>query len=329
MTSPKLRAIYRTNTYIIMSRKIFWTLIVLLMLPLMVTAQRAWNAETLPMVHLQDARRYVCNPEGILSQTAVDSTDALLAKLEKEKGIESVVVCVSHLEGGDPYQFGMNLARKYGIGDKKQRTGLIVILATGDRKYQILTGNGLEGSLPDAICRRIENRVMVPRLKQGDWDNAIFLTMKSIDAYVRNDPSLMPKDAAEGSSDEMPGSVKGLILATFVMAIMLLFFYIKAERSSVCPHCHKRKLRIVKARKVTVNGRRFIRYTYRCAACGYTEDRYRIDNDGDGFGAGGALGFPIFFGGIGGRGGSGGGGGFSCGSFGGGSFGGGGSGGSF
>lgn len=312
-----------------MSRKIIGALLVMVMLPLMAIAQRAWTAETLPMVHLQDARRYVCNPEGILSQAAVDSTDALLAKLEKEKGIESVVVCVGHLEGGDPYQFGMDLARKYGIGDKKQRTGLIVILATGDRKYQILTGNGLEGSLPDAICRRIQNRVMVPLLKQGDWNNAIFLTMKSIDAYVRNDPSLMPKEAAGDSSDEMPGSVKGLILATFVMAIMLFFFYIKAERSSVCPHCHKRKLRIVKAKKITINGRRYIRYTYRCAACGYTEDRDRIDNNGEGLGTGGAFGFPFFFGGIGGRGGSDGGGGFSGGSFGGGSFGGGGSGGSF
>ena len=312
-----------------MCRKIFFSLLLLLLLPMAVMAQKVWTAETLPMVHLQDSRRYVCNPEGILSQAVVDSTDLLLARLEREKGIESVVVCVGRVEGADPYQFGMDLARKYGIGDKKQRTGLIVILATDDRKYQILTGNGLEGSLPDAICRRIENRVMVPRLKQGDWDNAIFLTMKSVDAYVRNDPSLLPKEAAGGSSDEMPGSVKGLILALFVMAVMLFFVYLKAERSSVCPHCHKRKLRVVKARKFTMNGRRFVRYTYRCAACGYTEERDRIDNNGDGLGAGGAFGFPIFFGGIGGSGGSGGGGGFSGGSFGGGSFGGGGSGGSF
>ena len=91
----------------------------------------------------------VCNPDGVLSADATQRTNLLLKALEKDKGIQTVVVVVKQLEGDDPYQFGMDLARKYGIGNK-QRTGLIVILATEDRSYQILTGNGLEGTLPDA-----------------------------------------------------------------------------------------------------------------------------------------------------------------------------------
>ena len=54
----------------------------------------AWTPETLPMVHLADARRYVCNPDGLMSAAAVDSTDAVLHRLEREKGIESLVVIV-------------------------------------------------------------------------------------------------------------------------------------------------------------------------------------------------------------------------------------------
>ena len=86
----------------------------------------AWTPETLPMVHLADARRYVCNPDGLMSAAAVDSTDTVLHRLEREKGIESLVVIVRQIEGGDPYEFGMALARKYGVGSQSgsQKTPL-------------------------------------------------------------------------------------------------------------------------------------------------------------------------------------------------------------
>lgn len=130
------------------------------------SSARKWTPETLPMVHLKDATKYVCNPDGILKPATVDSADALLSALERDKGVQTVVVVVKQLEGDDPYSFGMALGKRYGIGDGKQRTGLILILATEDRSYQLLTGNGLEGTIPDAISRRIQNRVMVPELKR-------------------------------------------------------------------------------------------------------------------------------------------------------------------
>mgnify|MGYP000106838020 CR=1 FL=1 len=41
-----------------------------------------WTVDNLPMVHLQDARRYVCDPDGLLSVAARDSADRMLARLE-------------------------------------------------------------------------------------------------------------------------------------------------------------------------------------------------------------------------------------------------------
>lgn len=79
-----------------------------------------WTVDNLPMVHLQDARRYVCDPDGLLSVAARDSADRMLARLEQTKGIESVVVIVKRLEGGDCYEFGMQLARQYGVGSKSR-----------------------------------------------------------------------------------------------------------------------------------------------------------------------------------------------------------------
>ena len=182
-----------------------------LLCPLSLNAEK-WTAETLPMVYLQDARRHVCNPDGVLDEATVSSTDSLLTALEKDKGVQTVVVAVKQIEGGVPYEFGMSLARKHGIGSAKQNSGLIVVLATEDRAYQILTGTGLEGTLPDAICSRIERRVMVPRLKRGEWGPAISETMKAIDGYIRGDESLTAEEdgdateaaVAEGVEESTP-----------------------------------------------------------------------------------------------------------------------------
>lgn len=298
-------------------------LLLLVLLPAVLHAE-GWTPETLPMPHLQDARRYVCNPDDVLSPAAVDSTDALLARLERDKGIETVVVAVKHLEGDDPYGFGMALARKYGVGSKQQNTGLIVIVATEDRSYQILTGRGLEGALPDAICRRVENRIMVPALKEGDWDTAIVRTMQAIDGHVRGDDSLLP--AEEG--DDATARVIGLFIAVFIMALVGLLAFINYKGSHrQCPHCGKRKLRRISSSLVHVNGKRKVRTRWRCTNCGYTE--VRDDDAPSGGGLHGGIWVPPLIMGGGTGHGFGGGGGFSGGSFGGGSFGGGGSGGRF
>ncbi len=296
---------------------LFW---LLLWLPLTGLAGK-WTPETLPMVHLKDARRYVCNPDGVLSQAAVDSTDMLLQALEKEKGVQTVVVVVKQLEGDDPYEFGMELARKYGIGSKQQNSGLIIILATEDRSYQILTGAGLEGTLPDAVCNRIERRVMVPLLKKEEWDKAIVATVKSLDSYIRGDESLHAALDEDDSEDELAGILLSMVFGGIFLFIVVMLV---ASGQTRCPQCKKAHLKVVKRQRVRMGNSPHwcIRSTLRCPRCGYEKNEYKDENDGL---SGGVP--PIILGG--GRSGFSGGGSFGGGSFGGGFFGGGGSGGRF
>jgi len=282
-----------------------------------------WTADNLPMVHLQDARRYVCNPDGVLSQTAVDSMDAVLGKLEATKGVQSVIVVVKNVADGDCYTFGMNLGRKYGIGSKKQQSGLIVVLSTEDRKYYILTGFGLEGSLPDAVCKRIENRVMVPLLKEGDWDDAMFQGVKAISGYLQGDKSLK----AEMDESDQGGGVGLFLLLFFIMVFVVIMLLSKARK---CPRCGKKTLVKTAERYLyTTEGWDYFQVISTCKHCGYSESikerRKHEDNNGGGLLAGIMLGSMLGSRG----GGSGFDGGFGGGSFGGGGFGGGGAGGGF
>lgn len=294
-----------------------------LMLALTLPAVAQWTVDKLPMVHLQDARRYVCNPDGVLSQAAVHAIDARLMALEKQTGVQTVVVVVKSLDPDDPFEFGIDLSKKYGIGLKGKDTGLIVILATEDRSYQILTGEGLEGTLPDALVNRIQDQVMVPKLKDGEWDAAMVSTIEALDGVIRQDAELIEQYELE--EEEMTWGE--ILLIIVILAGIIAFLWYICWRSSKCPKCGQHSYGYVGEKRVVLDGKRKIVKTYRCKKCGYEHNETEDDPDSGG-GGGGALATSMLLWGVGralGGGGRSGGGG----SFGGGSFGGGGSGGRF
>ena len=294
-----------------------------LMLALSLPAVAQWTVDKLPMVHLQDARRYVCNPDGVLSQEAVQAIDARLMALEKQTGVQTVVVVVKSLDPDDPFEFGIDLSKKYGIGLKGKDTGLIVILATEDRSYQILTGEGLEGTLPDALVNRIQDQVMVPKLKDGEWDAAMVSTIEALDGVIRQDAELIEQYELE--EEEMTWGE--ILLIIVILAGIIAFLWYICWRSSKCPKCGQHSYGYVGEKRVVLDGKRKIVKTYRCKKCGYEHNETEDDPDSGG-GGGGALATSMLLWGVGralGGGGRSGGGG----SFGGGSFGGGGSGGRF
>ena len=294
-----------------------------LMLALTLPAVAQWTVDKLPMVHLQDARRYVCNPDGVLSQEAVQAIDARLMALEKQTGVQTVVVVVKSLDPDDPFEFGIDLSKKYGIGLKGKDTGLIVILATEDRSYQILTGEGLEGTLPDALVNRIQDQVMVPKLKDGEWDAAMVSTIEALDGVIRQDAELIEQYELE--EEEMTWGE--ILLIIVILAGIIAFLWYICWRSSKCPKCGQHSYGYVGEKRVVLDGKRKIVKTYRCKKCGYEHNETEDDPDSGG-GSGGALATSMLLWGVGralGGGGRSGGGG----SFGGGSFGGGGSGGRF
>lgn len=293
------------------------------MVALAVPAVAQWTVDKLPMVHLQDARRYVCNPDGVLSPEAVQAMDARLLALEKQTGVQTVVVVVKSLDPDDPFEFGIDLSKKYGIGLKGKDTGLIVILATEDRSYQILTGEGLEGTLPDALVNRIQDQVMVPKLKDGEWDAAMVSTIEALDGVIRQDAELIEQYELE--EEEMTWGE--ILLIIVILAGIIAFLWYICWRSSKCPKCGQHSYGYVGEKRVVLDGKRKIVKTYRCKKCGYEHNETEDDPDSGG-GGGGALATSMLLWGVGralGGGGRSGGGG----SFGGGSFGGGGSGGRF
>lgn len=305
-------------------KKTFTILTICFLVSVLPAWTHPYKVNEIPMVHLQDRTRYVSNPEHILSNQATAVIDSILYKLEQQTGIETLVVAVNEIEGGDCFEFALQLGKQLGVGKKETNNGLVILLVTKERCIQFVTGYGLEGTLPDAICKRIQNQYMNLPFSQGNWDSGMIAGVRAINSYL-----IEYRDGT--NKNEIPTDFYPPLI--FVAAVLLLFItsiYLRQRRKNLCPHCKKHTLQRTDSHLLSeTNGIRCEEVIYTCKHCGYTvvREEKSQDNRHDGFG--GRGGGPIIFGGgfWGGRGNQGGG--FNGGSFGGGDFGGGGAGSKF
>lgn len=298
---------------------VLFTLTLLLLTGLLPAGAKEYAVKDIPLVHLQDRTRYVSNPDNILSAQAVATMDSVLYALEQTTGIQTLVVAVTGIEGGDCFDFAYRLGQETGVGQKQRDNGLVILLSTDERCIQFATGYGLEGILPDAICKRIQNQKMLPYFKDDNWDAGMVAGIRAVNGYLDGS---MENIGNEDGEDEEAMIIILLFVFFFGGSIGIALFM--NWRNKRCPVCKKHKLQRISSRVVSASyGRKTEEVIYQCTHCGHLVTRRKQSDDENYRGGGGP-----FIGGMGGGffGGSGGGGGFSGGSFGGGSFGGGGAG---
>lgn len=276
------------------------------------------SVDDVPNVRLTDVRRYVSDPTSILSPAATDTIDAILGRLEKSTGIETAVVMLPSIGENDIFDFSTSLLRKWGIGKKKSNNGLLILFVMDQHKVRFATGYGIEGTMTDAMSKRIQMQYMVPAFKQSDWNKGMVDGVRATAKVL--DGSMKPEAA---DSDTDTGDI--LFSIGIIVGIVLLVMFVSSIMQR-CPKCHKRsamkQMGVEVLRVSTGKGRRkrIRRTTYVCQYCGHmmTKDEDIDDNSDNAAASGFILGSML------GSGGRGGGGSFG-GSFGGGSTGGGGS----
>lgn len=276
------------------------------------------SVDDVPNVRLIDVRRYVSDPTSILSPAATDTIDAILGRLEKSTGIETAVVMLPSIGENDIFDFSTSLLRKWGIGKKKSDNGLLILFVMDQHKVRFATGYGIEGTMTDAMSKRIQTQYMVPAFKQSDWNKGM---VDGVRAAAKVLDGSMEPEAADSDTD----TSDLLFSIGIIIGVILLAMFVSSIKQR-CPKCHKRsamkQMGVEVLRVSTGKGRRkrIRRTTYVCQYCGHimTKDEDIDDNSGSAAAGGAILGSML------GSGGGGGGGSFG-GSFGGGSTGGGGS----
>lgn len=137
----------------------------------------------------------------LLSDSEKNNLEQKLIHYSDSTSTQIVIAIISSTEGENINFLGANWGEKWGIGQKKEDNGILILLARDDRRIAINTGYGVEHLLTDALSKRIIEREIIPYFKKNDYpgglnrgSDAIFevLTGEFQSNNNRTNPSIFP-----------------------------------------------------------------------------------------------------------------------------------------
>ena len=164
---------------------------------------------------LQPTDRFFVNDfANVLSSETEDYIFSTSKAYYESDKTQIVVTTVESLNGMDIERYSLEMAREWGIGDKEQDNGILILLAVSDREVRVEVGTGLEGTITDTKSGKFIRRAK-DRLSANDFDAGI----KSIYADVVGE---LQNPAADEDDDDESGIMS--VIAPIFILIALIFF---------------------------------------------------------------------------------------------------------
>ncbi len=160
----------------------------------------------------------VVDAANLLDSAERQQLEARLAAFEQASSIQLVVVTLPDLQGYEIADYGYQLGRAWGIGEKGKNNGVLLIVAQAERKVRIEVGYGLEGTLTDALSANIINTVIVPQFRTGQFATGVEQGAQAIMQVLRGE--YQPRAARNDQRGHVGGMVFWLLL--FGVAVIFL-----------------------------------------------------------------------------------------------------------
>ncbi len=141
----------------------------------------------------------VVDQAGLLSGEQRAAIEQKLADFEQQTGVQVAVLTIDTLGGETIEEFGIKVAESWRLGRKEQDDGVLFTIAKNDRKMRIDVGYGLESKLTDVLTARIQENVVRPAFRAGDYPGGIAQGVDAIIGALSGVPNAVPEAPAESS----------------------------------------------------------------------------------------------------------------------------------
>ena len=164
---------------------------------------------------------FILDEAGLLNPEEENALEQKMRGYADSTSTQFAIVLVNSTNGRDPYDYAIDLGKVWGVGQKGKNNGVVILVAMQDRKLRIVTGRGIEDVLPDAVCKRIINRILKPTFNAGVYyqglDEATTEMMRRASGEFKNE-----------DSGEEPQGIPPVII---IFLILIIISIIKAVRN--------------------------------------------------------------------------------------------------
>lgn len=164
----------------------------------------------------------VVDESHVLTSAEVQQLADKLKALEVETGAQVAVLTVPTAGDEGIAPFANRVFVAWGLGKKGVDNGVLIVLATTDRKVRIEVGRGLEGDIPDITAKRITADTMAPFLKNGKYAEGLIAGVDSLATRIdKTQPR--PKPRATPRATEYEDSLWGYLLRGPMVVLYVIF----------------------------------------------------------------------------------------------------------
>jgi uncharacterized protein len=180
--------------------------------------------------------RYFNDYASLIDPGTAQQLNRRLEDFERQTSNQILVVIYKSLPADAAIEdFTQDAFRAWKVGQQGRNNGAVLFVFVNDRKMRIQTGYGLEGALPDAICKRIISDEMAPRFKAGDFSGGVTAAVNAMIAATRGEYKGTGQTVAQtrARARQSQGGLVDLIIFVVVLGIIGLSWLRAARRGTV------------------------------------------------------------------------------------------------
>ncbi len=165
-------------------------------------------------------RAHVNDLAGVLPAERAQRLEQMLTQFETETSHQIAVLTVPTTDGEPIESFALRVAEAWKLGRKGADNGILLIVATQDRRARIEVGYGLEGVVPDIVGKRVIEDVMAPRFRANDMPGGIDAAADALMRAARGEQIAFSRPSSR-DTDSQRTDPMGLVLFASIIASML------------------------------------------------------------------------------------------------------------
>lgn len=191
---------------------------------LLVCCLTARAAEVLP----PPPKQYFNDYAHAVAPATAAQLNQTLEDFERETSSQILVVVFPKMQSDSSIEdYTVRVAQSWRAGQKGKDNGAVLFVFTQDRKLFLQVGYGLEGALPDTLCKRIIEDEIKPYFKNADFDGGLTAGVRAIIAATKGEYKGTGRTVGTRGQDGAPI----LFLMIFgLIALLILWGLLRAIR---------------------------------------------------------------------------------------------------
>ena len=167
--------------------------------------------------------RLVNDLAGMLSADEVVRLEAKLVAYDDSTSTQIAIVTVPSIGDYDVADYGQKLAQAWGVGQKGQNNGLLILVAQQEHKTHIATGYGTEERVTDYNSRLILENTLKPAFQQSRYYDGLDQTSTAL-MQLLNGTFRAPAEYANRRGRGSDGN--GIPLIVIILVVVVVFWLI-------------------------------------------------------------------------------------------------------